>query len=126
MPEDVPTGEVPRHVQVVVEQSLVGRAAPGTRVVICGIMSIVGGSKRVAGGAPAIRMPYIRAVGLRVVERGAGRSAHVFTPAEVAVCTHRLCNVRMYVLVSSCKLISHILFLSCACVRHAIGHASYR
>jgi DNA replicative helicase MCM subunit Mcm2 (Cdc46/Mcm family) len=43
MPEDVPTGEVPRHVQVVAEQALVGTAVPGTRVIITGILSIVGG-----------------------------------------------------------------------------------
>ena len=30
-PEDVPTGEMPRHIVCVVERSLVDRIAPGTR-----------------------------------------------------------------------------------------------
>lgn len=39
-PEDVPTGEMPRHVIVAAEQSLVDRVAPGARVRIVGIASI--------------------------------------------------------------------------------------
>lgn len=38
-PEDVPTGEMPRHVSVVVDRHLVGKVTPGTRVTILGIYS---------------------------------------------------------------------------------------
>ena len=39
-PEDVPTGELPRSVQLVADRHLVGRVAPGTRVTVYGIYSI--------------------------------------------------------------------------------------
>lgn len=39
-PEDVPTGELPRSVQMVADRHLVGKVAPGTRVTAYGIYSI--------------------------------------------------------------------------------------
>jgi len=39
-PEDVPTGELPRSMQLIVDRHLVGQVAPGTRVTIYGIYSI--------------------------------------------------------------------------------------
>lgn len=36
----MPTGELPRNVQLVVDRNLVGRVAPGTRVTAYGIYSI--------------------------------------------------------------------------------------
>ena len=36
-PEDVPTGELPRSISLLVDRHLVGRAAPGTRVKAIGI-----------------------------------------------------------------------------------------
>ena len=36
-PEDVPTGELPRSISLLVDRHLVGKAAPGTRVKAIGI-----------------------------------------------------------------------------------------
>lgn len=46
IPEDVPTGEMPRHMMISVERSLVDRVAPGTRVSVVGIASIMSGKVR--------------------------------------------------------------------------------
>jgi len=84
MPEDVPTGEVPRHLLVAADRALVGRAVPGTRVIITGIMSIFNMNRRaVPGGAAALRQPYLRAVGMKIVETAGGRVKHSFPPEEV-------------------------------------------
>lgn len=40
LPEDVPTGELPRHVTVVVDRYLVDRVSPGARVQLAGIVSV--------------------------------------------------------------------------------------
>jgi DNA replication licensing factor MCM5 len=50
-PEDVPTGEMPRHVVVSAERSLVDRVAPGARVRIVGIASIF------TSKGPSVSMP---------------------------------------------------------------------
>ncbi len=39
-PEDVPTGELPRNMTLLVDRHLVGKIAPGTRVTAIGIYSI--------------------------------------------------------------------------------------
>lgn len=40
MPEAVPTGEMPSNLTLLVEQHLVGKIAPGTRICAVGIYSI--------------------------------------------------------------------------------------
>jgi DNA replication licensing factor MCM5 len=86
-PESVPTGEMPRHMQLVVERALADRTAPGTRVSVIGIVSVSaagdsgrGGSQR--SGAVAIRTPYLRVIGIMPQEEGAGRAGTTFTPDE--------------------------------------------
>ena len=67
-PEVVPTGEMPRNVLLSTERNLVDRAAPGTRVSVIGISSVVGsnGQAKRQMGAVALRMPYIQVVGIEV------------------------------------------------------------
>ena len=90
VPESVPTGEMPRHMQIVVERSLADRTAPGTRVSVIGIVSVQGEHGRGGGaasqraGAVAIRTPYIRVVGIMAHEVGGGRAGTTFTPEEEA------------------------------------------
>lgn len=80
LPEDVPTGELPRHVTVVLDRYLVDRISPGSRVHIVGIVSVQeqrnGGDlegvvKKKSGGGGAgrsstagLRAQYLRAVGV--------------------------------------------------------------
>lgn len=85
-PEDVPTGEMPRHVIVAVERSLVDHVAPGARVRIVGVASIFTakaprGSSSGRGGA-TVRTPYVRAVGLLQGEEAGGRGAPSFSAEE--------------------------------------------
>lgn len=93
-PEDVPTGEMPRHVNLLVERALADRIAPGTRVAVLAIASIVsdgqvtGGSRGDRGdsdrgrGGSQVRTPYLRVVGVVLREMGSGRAATTFTPEE--------------------------------------------
>jgi len=82
-PENVPTGEMPRHLQLVLDRNLVGRAVPGTRVTVMGILTIY----RVAAirevGAANIRHTYLQVVGVRVDRDGAGRTITDFTTTEI-------------------------------------------
>ena len=80
-PEEVPAGEMPRHMQLIVERTMVQQITPGTRVTVMGIFTIhnsagggAGGSKsrRDSKATVAIRLPYLRVVG---VERSAESAA---------------------------------------------------
>lgn len=74
LPEDVPTGELPRHITVVVDRYMVDRASAGSRVQVVGIVSVQ--EKRGGGEASGkqqskalratagLRAQFIRACGL--------------------------------------------------------------
>ena len=49
-PEDVPTGELPRNMSLLVDRHLVGKIVPGTRITAVGIYSIMQASSRTASG----------------------------------------------------------------------------
>ena len=83
-PDQVPVGELPRHILVSADRYLANRVVPGTRCTIMGIFTIYnskGGSKS-NNAAVAIRNPYLRAVGITSdVDRTAKGSSH-FTEEE--------------------------------------------
>ena len=63
-PDEVPVGELPRHILISADRYLANRVVPGSRCSIMGVFSIYqpkGGKK---DSAVAIRNPYIRAVGI--------------------------------------------------------------
>lgn len=67
-PDQVPVGELPRHVLISADRYLTNRVVPGSRCTVMGIFSIYQnkGSKNASGGgAVAIRTPYLRAVGIQ-------------------------------------------------------------
>lgn len=81
VPENLPQGEMPRHLQLYLDRSLCERVVPGNRVTVLGIYSIKkigkgkGGARdRVAVG---IRQPYLRVIGIQVDEQGRGYSSGV-------------------------------------------------
>jgi DNA replication licensing factor MCM5 len=81
-PETVPTGEMPRTVQVNVDRVYADRIAPGTRVRFLAIAAM---SSAARGAAAGVRVPYLRAVGVVSDEEGGGRNAiTTFTPEEEA------------------------------------------
>lgn len=66
-PDQVPVGELPRHVIVEAERYLTNRVVPGTRCTIMGIYSIFSNKQSKSSSsvsAVAIKHPYIRAVGI--------------------------------------------------------------
>jgi DNA replication licensing factor MCM5 len=80
-PEEVPTGEMPRSIELSVERYLVDKCPPGTRVEVMGISSLAGpGTSR--SGAPTMRLPYLRVVGININTEGSGRVSRNYSPAE--------------------------------------------
>ncbi|KAL2887795.1 DNA replication licensing factor mcm5 [Ceratocystis lukuohia] len=69
VPDQVPVGEMPRHVVVVADRYLTNRVVPGSRCEIVGVFTIFQNksSKRnqSTSGVVAIRTPYLRCVGIR-------------------------------------------------------------
>ena len=82
-PETVPTGEMPRNVQLAVDRYLVDKASPGTRVTVIAVYMIPAASRAKKGKKGGeLRSPYLRAVGLQMDRDGSGRWRSQFTPEE--------------------------------------------
>ena len=67
-PDQVPVGELPRHVLISADRYLTNRVVPGSRCTVMGIFSIYqnkASKNSSTGGAVAIRTPYLRAVGIK-------------------------------------------------------------
>ncbi|CZR56815.1 probable cell division control protein nda4 [Phialocephala subalpina] len=66
-PDQVPVGELPRHVLISTDRYLTNRVVPGSRCTITGIFSIYQNKQSKGSNttsAVAIRTPYLRAVGI--------------------------------------------------------------
>ncbi|XP_022664680.1 DNA replication licensing factor mcm5-A-like [Varroa jacobsoni] len=86
-PEQVPYGEMPRHLQLYADRSLCERVVPGNRITAIGIYSLRSGSgaKREGGNEKnvGLRFPYLRVVGLLIdSEEMSGAQSRTYTPAE--------------------------------------------
>ncbi|KAK7104511.1 DNA replication licensing factor mcm5-A-like [Littorina saxatilis] len=86
-PEDVPNGEMPRHMTLYCDRNICDRVVPGNRVTVIGIYSIKKTAK--ASRNPrekvnvGIRQPYFRVVGIKVNTEGTGRTTqNIVSPAE--------------------------------------------
>ncbi|KAK7074488.1 minichromosome maintenance protein 5 [Halocaridina rubra] len=81
VPENLPQGEMPRHLQLYVDRALCDRVVPGNRVTVLGIYSIkkVGSSKRNTRDkvAVGIRAPYLRVMGIEIDQEGRGYSSGI-------------------------------------------------
>jgi len=73
-PENVPNGEIPRHIQLYMDRYLCDKIVPGNRVTVTGIYSI---RKGAAGKTSlkdklniGIRQPYLRVVGIQIDSDG--------------------------------------------------------
>jgi DNA replication licensing factor MCM5 len=88
-PEDVPAGEMPRNLLLVVERNAVQQEVPGTRCTVMGIYSIHQAGPAQGRGqnkaAVAIRQPYLRVVGVEADGEGSRRTAQQFSDAEARV-----------------------------------------
>ncbi|TVY78204.1 DNA replication licensing factor mcm5 [Lachnellula suecica] len=66
-PDQVPVGELPRHVLISTDRYLTNRVVPGSRCTVTGIFSIYQNKQSKGSSttsAVAIRTPYLRAVGI--------------------------------------------------------------
>lgn len=84
-PDDVPVGELPRHILVSADRYLANRVVPGSRCVVMGVFSIYNSQKNSKNsGAVAIRNPYLRAVGIQTAlsHNQAGSTGMQFTEEE--------------------------------------------
>ena len=86
-PDQVPVGELPRHIMVSADRYLTNRVVPGSRCTITGIYAIYQnkGSKSGGGGggaAVAIRNPYLRAVGIASDVDQTAKGSAVFSEEE--------------------------------------------
>ncbi|KAF2798842.1 MCM-domain-containing protein [Melanomma pulvis-pyrius CBS 109.77] len=83
-PDQVPVGELPRHIMISADRYLTNRVVPGSRCTITGVFSIYQqkGPKKSQGAAVAIRNPYIRAVGIHAEVDHSNKGNAVFTEEE--------------------------------------------
>mmetsp|Transcript_30581 Transcript_30581/g.79786 ORF Transcript_30581/g.79786 Transcript_30581/m.79786 type:complete len:700 (-) Transcript_30581:2328-4427(-) len=79
--DDVPTGEMPRHLLLCTDRYLVNSAVPGARVSIVGVYSIFSSAPKGLKANAAIRAPYINVLGMWE-DREGGRD-ETFTNEEV-------------------------------------------
>lgn len=83
-PDQVPVGELPRHVLISADRYLTNRVVPGSRCTVMGIFSIYQnkGSKNATSSAVAIRTPYLRAVGIRTDIDQTAKGQAIFSEEE--------------------------------------------
>ncbi|KAI9889909.1 MAG: minichromosome maintenance protein 5 [Vezdaea aestivalis] len=85
-PDQVPVGELPRHILISADRYLTNRVVPGSRCTVMGVFSIYQSNKSKSSSsasAVAIRNPYVRAVGLSTdVSHGATSGVTVFSDEE--------------------------------------------
>lgn len=69
-PENVPNGELPRHIQLYLDRYLCDKIVPGNRVTVTGIYSIKKGATNKGSLKDklniGIRQPYLRVVGIQI------------------------------------------------------------
>jgi DNA replication licensing factor MCM5 len=82
-PDQVPVGELPRHILVSADRYLTNKVVPGSRCTVMGVFSIYQskGAKG-ASAAVALRNPYIRAVGIQTDVDHTMKGLATFTEEE--------------------------------------------
>ena len=84
-PESVPPGEMPRSIQLMVERGLVDVVSPGARISVLGVSSLFERSDSPRNPeitVAAIRVPYLKVVGIDFDCSGRGDKTARFSPAE--------------------------------------------
>ncbi|KAF4581844.1 DNA replication licensing factor mcm5 [Ophiocordyceps camponoti-floridani] len=84
-PDQVPVGELPRHVLITADRYLTNRVVPGSRCTIMGVFSIYqskASKTSSTDGGVAIRTPYLRAVGIQTDTDKTARGGATYTEEE--------------------------------------------
>lgn len=104
-PEQVPVGELPRHVLIATDRYLTNRVVPGTRCEITGIFSIYQSKQSKSSNstsAIAIRTPYIRAVGIHSDIDHTAKGSAIFSEEEEQEFLEMSRKPDLYSILSSC------------------------
>ncbi|KAF2725150.1 putative cell division control protein nda4 [Polychaeton citri CBS 116435] len=104
-PDDVPVGELPRHILVSADRYLANRVVPGSRCTVMGVFSIYNSQRNNKnGGAVAIRNPYLRAVGIQadITHNSSGGLSLQFTEEEEQEFLEISRRPDLYTLFASC------------------------
>jgi len=72
-PEDVPVGEMPRHIELYCQRYLVDKVVPGSRLVVTGVLSTT--DKLDKDNGKRVKAGYVAVLGMRTNEEGLGRGA---------------------------------------------------
>ena len=104
VPESVPHGELPRHLQLYCDRYLCDKVVPGNRVTLVGVYSIkkVGQPSKSIGVAETntnigIRAPYLRVVGVQIDTEGPGRAGSLpYTTEEETLFRHLAASPNIY------------------------------
>jgi len=83
-PDQVPVGELPRHIKISADRYLTNRVVPGSRCTLMGVFSIYQNkeSKGSGNSAVAIRTPYLRAVGISTDVDHTAKGNAIFSEEE--------------------------------------------
>lgn len=81
-PDQIPVGELPRHILVSADRYLTNRVVPGSRCTIMGVFSIYQSKAGKGSSAVAIRNPYLRAVGIHGDLDHTAKGSAIFTEEE--------------------------------------------
>lgn len=83
-PDQVPVGELPRHIKISADRYLTNRVVPGSRCTLMGVFSIYQNkeSKGSGNSAVAIRTPYLRAVGITTDVDHTAKGNAIFSEEE--------------------------------------------
>jgi len=84
-PDQVPVGELPRHILINADRYLANRVQPGTRCTLIGVYDVYqnkASKSAGSGGAVAIRNPYLRAVGISTDVEHSLKGHATFTEEE--------------------------------------------
>ncbi|KAH7972068.1 hypothetical protein HPB52_006162 [Rhipicephalus sanguineus] len=97
VPEEVPYGEMPRHLQLYCDRYLCERVVPGNRITAIGVYSIKKTGRPQEKSNIGIRAPYLRVVGIAVNTEGAGRvGGTMLTPDEEDMFRHLASSPNIY------------------------------
>lgn len=81
-PDDVPVGELPRHILISADRYLTNRVVPGSRCTVMGVFSIYQSQNKKTSAAVAIRNPYLRAIGIQADVDHTAKGGAMFSEEE--------------------------------------------
>jgi DNA replication licensing factor MCM5 len=82
-PESVPTGEIPRTIQICLDRYMVDKLTPGARVTLTGVYTVIeSGHLSLKTNTSALKIPYLLVLGIQFETSGTRRINNLFTPEE--------------------------------------------